>query len=125
MRIISGIYKNTPLKSPNDKSTHPMGDREKLALFYMLSPYLDNSIVLDAFAGTGALGLEALSHGAREVTFLEKSREVAKTLSDNLKITLKNDENIKNQTRIVVKDIKNADFDTKAISASPRGPAGG
>ena len=88
MQVISGKYKNLRLESPNDSRTHPMGSREKLALFNMLQPYLDGARVLDAFAGTGALGIEALSRGAKEVVFVEKSAKVAKTIKNNLiKIT--------------------------------------
>lgn len=84
MQILSGRYKNLPLKSPHNVKTHPMGSREKLALFNMLLPYLENATVLDAYAGSGALGLEALSRGAKKVVFLEKSPQIAKTLRENL-----------------------------------------
>ena len=84
MQVISGKYKNLRLESPNDSHTHPMGSREKLALFNMLQPYLTGARVLDAFAGTGALGIEAISRGAREVVFVEKSAKVAKTIKNNL-----------------------------------------
>ena len=84
MQVISGIYKNRPLKSPNDEKTHPMGSREKLALFNMISTYLPGSTVLDAFAGSGALGIEALSRGAKKVIFVEKSGKIAKTIKENL-----------------------------------------
>lgn len=83
MQVISGIYKGKNLKSPQSDKTHPMGSREKLALFNMLLPYLEDAVVLDAFAGTGALGIEALSRGAAAVTFIEKDHKVAKTLREN------------------------------------------
>ena len=84
MQVISGIYKGKNLKSPQSDKTHPMGSREKLALFNMLLPYLENAVVLDAFAGTGALGIEALSRGASTTTFVEKDHKVAKILRENL-----------------------------------------
>lgn len=88
MKIISGLYKNTSLNSPHSTKTHPMGSREKLALFNMLSNHLEGATVLDAFAGSGALGLEALSRGAKSVTFVEQSPKIAKTIRENLsKIT--------------------------------------
>lgn len=83
MNIIAGIYKGRTIKSPNDPNTHPMGSREKLALFNMLLPYLPSSVVLDAFAGSGAVGLECLSRGASEVVFLEKSPSVARIIREN------------------------------------------
>lgn len=84
MNVISGIFKGRLIKSPLDSKTHPMGSREKLALFNMISPYLPSSIVLDAFAGSGALGIESLSRGAKKVVFLEKSPKIAKTIRENL-----------------------------------------
>lgn len=100
MQIISGTYKNRQLKSPNDPKTHPMGSREKLALFNMLTPYLENAVVLDAFAGSGALGLEALSRGAQKVVFLEKSPKIAQIIRENLQNI---DENLTNYSKIIVK----------------------
>lgn len=84
MQIIAGKYKGRKLRSPENMATHPMGSREKLALMNMLQPYLAGATVLDAYAGTGALGLEALSRGAREVIFVESNGKVARTLNDNL-----------------------------------------
>ena len=73
MQIISGKFKHSPLKSPNSSLTHPMGSREKLALFNSLTGEIEGKTVLDAFAGTGALGLEALSRGATTRTIAGKS----------------------------------------------------
>ena len=84
VRISSGEYKGTKLSTPGGK-THPMGERERIALFNMISDYVKGSRVLDAYAGSGALGMEALSRGASEVEFLEKSPTVAKTIRANLK----------------------------------------
>ena len=102
MNIISGIYKGQIIKSPNNFKTHPMGNREKLALFNMLNPYLADATVLDAYAGSGALGLEALSRGAKQVFFLEKDPKIAQIIRTNaLKITQTN----KNY-EIIVKNVK-------------------
>lgn len=62
-----------------------MGSREKLALFNMLRAEIAGAVVLDAYAGTGALGIEALSCGASSVTFVEKAPQVAKIIRDNLR----------------------------------------
>ncbi|MBR3414997.1 RsmD family RNA methyltransferase [Candidatus Saccharibacteria bacterium] len=83
LRILSGKYKGTKLKSPDLATTHPMGSREKLALFNMLSPYLEGATVLDYFAGSGALGLEALSRGAASVTFIENNPKALQTIREN------------------------------------------
>lgn len=89
MRIISGKYKNRELLSPNSTKTHPMGDRERLAVFNMLTSRLPDSTfegksVLDLFAGTGALGLEALSRGAASATFVENESKALTVLKKNL-----------------------------------------
>lgn len=110
MQIISGIYKNKPLKSPNSDKTHPMGSREKLALFNMLMPFLPSSVVLDAFAGSGALGLEAISRGASEVVFVENSGKIAKTIKENL-LSLGKD--AANHATIITKDIDNFESESE------------
>lgn len=83
LRILSGRYKGVRLVSPELKTTHPMGSREKLALFNMLSPYLENAKVLDYFAGSGALGLEAISRGAASATFIENNSKARQTIKKN------------------------------------------
>ena len=106
MKIISGLYKNRELLSPNSSKTHPMGSREKLALFNMLGFYLKNAEVLDAFSGSGALGLEALSRGAKKVIFVEKSPKVARIIKENCK-TLK----ISPEAyEVIIKDINKNDI---------------
>lgn len=85
LRIGSGLYKGQKLRSPESALTHPMGAREKLALFNMLQPCFDTtSKVLDLYAGSGALGIEALSRGAREAVFVEKSPKITRLITENL-----------------------------------------
>ena len=84
VKITSGSYKGRKIATPGGK-THPMGERERIALFNMINEYVSGSRVLDAYAGSGALGIEALSRGASTVEFLEKSPTVAKTIRNNLK----------------------------------------
>lgn len=83
LRILSGTYKGQVIMPPRDSAAHPMGSREKLALFNMVAPYLSDAIVIDAFAGSGALGYEALSRGAKQVVFLEKSPKTAQIIQKN------------------------------------------
>lgn len=85
LRILSGKYKGAKLASPDLKTTHPMGSREKLALFNMLGPYLEDAKVLDYFAGSGALGLEAISRGAATVAFIENNPKARQTIKENCK----------------------------------------
>lgn len=85
MNIISGAYKNFKLEAPKNSVTHPMGSREKLALFNMLTGHFDNATILDGYAGTGALGLEALSRGAKKAVFIEKDPKAIEVIKLNAK----------------------------------------
>ena len=83
VRISSGKYRGMVLQTPG-VGTHPMGAREKLALLNIINDFLPGAKVLDAYAGSGALGIEALSRGASEVVFIEKSPKAAKIIRKNL-----------------------------------------
>lgn len=86
MRIIAGKYRGRRLKGPKGTALRPTGDRFRETLFDILGPGVEGSVVLDAFAGTGAVGLEALSRGAREVVFIESSPEASRLIRQNLAI---------------------------------------
>ena len=75
MRIITGTAKGRNLKTPKGMSTRPTSDRVKESLFSILGGEVEGTRVLDIFAGTGALGLEALSRGAREAVFIDKATD--------------------------------------------------
>lgn len=88
IRIISGQYKGRKLLLPPQDHTRPTSDKVRQAAFNMLEHGLlesfDNLVVLDAFAGSGALGLEALSRGAKACYFVEKSKVVLEVLRKNV-----------------------------------------
>jgi 16S rRNA (guanine966-N2)-methyltransferase len=89
MRIVGGKHKGRPLSAPKGSSTRPTSDRAREAIFNVLAHGVEGSglpgaRVLDIFAGTGALGLEALSRGAAHVTFVENNRPCARILKDNI-----------------------------------------
>ena len=85
MRIIGGKYKRKLLVSPVGKeTTRPTSDRVKENLFNILAPEISGAIVLDLFAGSGALGIEALSRGAIQCAFVEQSKETSQYLRKNL-----------------------------------------
>lgn len=84
IRIISGKLGGRLIDTPKTDKTHPMGDRERSAIFNRLRGEIADKVILDAFAGSGAIGLEALSLGASEVDFLENNRKAAKTIHDNI-----------------------------------------
>jgi 16S rRNA (guanine966-N2)-methyltransferase len=85
MRIISGKFRSRKLHTPRDAATtRPIPDRVKESLFSLLRGHFEGSQVLDCFAGTGAMGLEALSRGAERVVFVEKDRRAADLLQKNI-----------------------------------------
>ena len=83
VRITSGNYKGKVLATPGE-GTHPMGERERIALFNMVGNDLTGTNVLDAYAGSGILGAEALSRWAPTVVFVEKSPRAARVIRENL-----------------------------------------
>ncbi|MBP5634292.1 16S rRNA (guanine(966)-N(2))-methyltransferase RsmD [Candidatus Saccharibacteria bacterium] len=84
IRIISGKLGGRLIDTPKTDKTHPMGDRERAAIFNRLRGDIAGKDVLDAFAGSGAIGLEALSLGANSVDFLENNQKAAKTIKANV-----------------------------------------
>ena len=87
MRVISGSAKGIQLASVPGKSTRPITDQVKEALFNILGPEIEGAIMLDLFGGTGAVGIEALSRGAEHVDFIEINYRALKVIQQNLKIT--------------------------------------
>ncbi|MBI1876831.1 MAG: 16S rRNA (guanine(966)-N(2))-methyltransferase RsmD [Chloroflexi bacterium] len=87
MRVISGIAKGRKLKAVPSEATRPITDRTKEALFNILGTWIIEARVLDLFSGTGAVGIEALSRGAAQVTFIEKSQAATRIIGENLRTT--------------------------------------
>jgi 16S rRNA (guanine966-N2)-methyltransferase len=83
LRIIAGSRKGARIFAPKGRDTRPTGDRVREAVFNLVGP-VDGAEVLDLFAGSGAMGLEALSRGAERVTFVESDRGAAETIIRNL-----------------------------------------
>ena len=83
MRIIAGSHKGAKIFAPRGLDTRPTGDRVREAVFNLIGQ-VDGAEVLDLFAGSGAMGLEALSRGAARVTFVEDDRAAAETILRNL-----------------------------------------
>ncbi len=88
MRVIAGKYRGRPLRSLRGSATRPTSDRLRETLFNVLTAgnpeALENTVWLDLFAGTGAVGIEALSRGAKQVYFVETSAAAAKVIEQNL-----------------------------------------
>ena len=87
MRVVTGEAKGRKLKAPKTAGTRPIIDRVKTALFDILSTRVEDARFLDLFAGTGSVGIEALSRGAAHATFIEMNHTVLKLVRENLKIT--------------------------------------
>ena len=84
MRIISGTARGTNLKTLDGLNTRPTLDRVKEPLFSILMNRIEDSVVLDLFAGSGALGLEALSRGAKKTIFCDNSKDAVKIINQNI-----------------------------------------
>lgn len=88
IRVIAGSARRLMLKTPQGYDTRPTSDKVKETLFNILMPYIySDSRILDLYAGSGAIGIEALSRGADRAVFVEKGREAVACIKDNLKTT--------------------------------------
>ena len=118
MRIIAGNLKGKKIIIPNDSYTRPLKDLTKESIFNiikhsnLLNINLENSKVLDLFAGVGSFGLECLSRGAKKVFFVEKEKEAIKILEKNI-IKL----NVSRETKILHSDVFNVLRDNKSFFA--------
>ena len=85
MRVIAGEFRSRRLKSIPGDATRPTPDRLRETLFNILAPQIEGAAFLDAYAGTGAVGIEALSRGAARAIFIEQNRAAAAVIRENLK----------------------------------------
>ena len=84
MRVIGGEFRSRRLQSIPGTDVRPTSDKMRETLFNILSPVIEGVVFVDAYAGTGAVGIEALSRGARHAVFIEKNREAANLIKSNL-----------------------------------------
>lgn len=87
MRVISGSAKKRQLKVPKGIQVRPTSDRVKEALFNIIGPLVPGCVFLDLFAGTGSIGIEALSRGAQRAVFVESKSNNIKVIKENLSLT--------------------------------------
>ncbi|MBQ7841527.1 MAG: 16S rRNA (guanine(966)-N(2))-methyltransferase RsmD [Lachnospiraceae bacterium] len=87
MRVIAGEARSLPLKTPQGQDTRPTTDRIKETLFNMLQTKIPCGVFIDLCSGSGSIGIEAISRGARKAYFVENGREAAKCIADNLRFT--------------------------------------
>ena len=103
MKIISGTLKGRNLEGYNIEGTRPTMDRVKESLFGMIQDYIKDSTVLDLFAGSGNLGVEAISNGAKIAYFIDNNPEVIKVLNKNIANL-----DIQSKSRVILSDWKKA-----------------
>jgi 16S rRNA (guanine966-N2)-methyltransferase len=103
MRVIAGRARSLPLKTPDGMDTRPTTDRIKETLFNMLMPYLPDAVFLDLFSGSGGIGIEALSRGARHAYFVENNKNALACIVDNLNFT-----HLADQATVVRQDVLSA-----------------
>jgi 16S rRNA (guanine966-N2)-methyltransferase len=99
VRIIAGEFRGRRIEAPSGLATRPMLDRVREAVFSTLQPWLRDAVVLDLFAGSGSLGLEALSRGARTVRFVERGAPALATLRKNVEAL-----RVRDRVEVVVAD---------------------
>ncbi len=87
MRVIAGTARSLPLRTPEGADTRPTTDRIKETLFNMLQPYLPDCVFADVFSGSGGIGIEALSRGARKAYFIENAPKAISCIQGNLAFT--------------------------------------
>ena len=103
MRVISGYLKGRNILGYNTPGTRPTMDRVKESMFASIQNYINESIVLDLFCGTGSLGIEAISMGANKCYFVDNGKEILKYLNKNIE-----NMNIKDKSIVIDKDYKDA-----------------
>jgi 16S rRNA (guanine966-N2)-methyltransferase len=103
MRIIAGKYRSRPLVAPQGMDTRPTTDRLRETLFNVLAPRIEGSTLLDLYAGSGAVGLEALSRGAAKIHFVENAKQALRSLEKNIAALSIPEEQVEIQAREVAK----------------------
>ena len=101
MKVISGTLKGRNIEGYNIDGTRPTMDRVKESLFAMIQDHIKDSTVLDLFAGSGQLGIEAISNGANICYFIDHNNEVTKVLNKNI-----DNLNIKDKSKVILTDWK-------------------
>ena len=100
MHIFAGLFKNRTLSSPKGLSTRPTSGRLREAVFNIVQSYIQDADFLDLFAGSGAVGLEALSRGAKSAVFVDHNKECIKCIQNNLEKL-----EIKKQGKVIYGDV--------------------
>lgn len=100
MRIIAGEFRGRKLLAPEGDVTRPITDRAKQSLFDILAPRIEGANVYDLFAGTGSMGLECLSRGAKQATFFEADRSAVGRLKKNIEALA-----VRDRAKVIAQDL--------------------
>lgn len=121
MRVISGSCKGRPLKAVPGLATRPTTDKVKEALFSMIGPFFDGGQALDLYAGSGGLGIEALSRGIDFVVFVDQSSKAIEVIKQNLKSCSfeKKAEVYRNEARRALKAVTKREMQFEIIFLDP------
>ena len=88
MKIVSGIYGGRPLKTLEGKTTRPTSDKVRGAVFNMIGPYFEGGRVLDLYAGSGGLSIEAVSRGMSSAVLVERDRKAQAVVAENIQMSI-------------------------------------
>lgn len=121
MRVVAGKAKGLPLKSVPGNSTRPTTDKVKESVFNMIGPFFDGGNALDLFAGSGGLGIEALSRGIDKAVFIDKDGKAIDTIRANLEKTRLSGqaEVYRNDAKRAIKLLKKNDFQARLLFLDP------
>lgn len=121
MRVISGVARGRPLKAVPGQGTRPTTDKVKGAIFSSIGPYFEGGYVLDLFAGTGSLGIEALSRGMERGVFIDKDRSSIEVIHNNLSTSgfIKQAEVYRNDALRAIKVLSKRDLSFDLIFIDP------
>ena len=121
MRIISGKARGTKINTIDEVTTRPTLDRVRESLFNIIQNYVSNTYVLDIFAGSGALGIEALSRGAKQAVFCDINKDAVKIINENLmKTRLKENAIVYNMNyKKMIEKLSKIDFKFDIVFVDP------
>ncbi|MFD1031084.1 16S rRNA (guanine(966)-N(2))-methyltransferase RsmD [Metaplanococcus flavidus] len=121
MRVVAGEAKGLPLKAVPGNTTRPTTDKVKESVFNMIGPFFDGGNALDLFAGSGGLGIEALSRGIDKAVFIDKDGKAVETIRANLEKTRLSAqaEVYRNDAKRAIKILKKNDFKARLLFLDP------
>ena len=115
MRVVAGKHRSRPLYSPKNSDVRPTTDMVKESIFNIIQNDVIGSKFLDLFAGSGAIGIEAISRGAEKVVFVDNSKESISLIKQNLQMLKEEAQVIFGDFEYALSRLKNSDLDRKSV----------